>query len=153
MSSPLLFLAPSRSASRLRQQTHTTAIALRLGALLTLVLIAAPVHAESPFEGRYQGRGEGRLNLQVFNLGDGSGTHFVVAETAIPNECTGELRGLAKSGGAGVLLLTRKVSDSEKICTLTLRLSSDRKRVRMEEKNCGDFHGTSCAFDGAMTRR
>ncbi|CAO4132636.1 hypothetical protein [Methylorubrum extorquens] len=138
---------------RVRRQMHATRTVLRLGVLVALTVTAMPAQADSPFEGRYQGRGEGLLNLLVFELGDGSGTHFVVAEMAIPNECTGELRGLAKSGSAGVLVLSRKGSDSEEICTLTLRFGSDRKRVRMEEQGCGDFHGTSCAFAGALTRR
>lgn len=120
---------------------------------MLLALAAAPARAESPFEGRYQGRGEGRLNLQVFELGDGSGAHFVVAGTAIPNACTGELRGLAKPGGSGALVLIRRESGSEEVCALTLRFGPDRKRVQMEERDCGDFHGTSCAFDGALTRR
>ncbi|TXN82707.1 hypothetical protein [Methylobacterium sp. WL8] len=121
--------------------------------LIALALVAPPARADSPFEGRYQGRGEGRLDLQVFELGDGSGAHFVVASTALPNECTGELRGLAKPGGPGALVLTRKETGSEEVCTLTLRFGSDRKRVRAEEQGCGDFHGTSCAFNGALTRR
>ncbi|GJE41587.1 hypothetical protein [Methylobacterium soli] len=153
MSSPVPYPAPSRSTPRLRGQAHPAAIALRLGALLTFLLAAAPAHADSPFEGRYQGRGDGRLDLQVFDLGDGSGAHFVVAGTAVPNECTGELRGLAKPSGQGSLVLTRKESGSEEACTLTLRFGPDRKRARMEEQGCGDFHGTSCAFDGALTRR
>ncbi|MCY1644016.1 hypothetical protein [Methylorubrum sp. SL192] len=138
---------------RVRRHMHAATTALRFGVLVALAVTAMPAHADSPFEGHYQGRGEGRLDLQVFELGDGSGTHFVVAETAIPNECTGELRGLAKPGGAGVLTLNRKGSGSEEICALTLRFGSDRKRVRMEEQGCGDFHGTSCAFAGALTRR
>lgn len=125
--------------------------ALRLAVLLALV--PAPVRAEAPLEGRYQGRGEGRLDLQVFELRDGSGAHFIVAGTAIPNECTGELRGLARPSGQGALVLTRKENGSEEACTLTLRFGPDRKRVRMEEQGCSDFHGTSCAFGGALTRR
>lgn len=121
--------------------------------MLALTLAAAPAHADSPFEGRYQGRGDGRLDLHVFEFGDGSGAHFVIAETAIPNECTGELRGLAKPGRAGALVLTRKEKGSDEACTLTLRFGPDRKRVRVEEQGCGDFHGASCAFGGALARR
>lgn len=139
------------SMSRFRRLSHPATPALRLAMLLALA--AAPARAESPLEGRYQGRGEGRLDLQVFELGDGSGSYFVVAGTAIPEQCTGELRGLAKPAGPGALALTRKDSGSDEVCTLTLRFGPDRKRVRMEERGCGDFHGTSCAFDGALTRR
>lgn len=153
MSSPFRHPAPNRRMPHLRGRVHPVAAALRLGALLAFTLAAAPSRAESPFEGRYQGRGEGRLDLQVFELGDGSGTHFVIAGTAIPNECTGELRGLTKPAGARALVLTNKEKGSEEACTLTLRFDPDRKRVRMEEQGCGDFHGTSCAFGGALTRR
>ncbi|KOX53561.1 hypothetical protein ADL19_15825 [Streptomyces purpurogeneiscleroticus] len=153
MSSPTASPAPSRRTPRLHEQAHPAATALRIGALLTLVLAATPAPAGSPFEGRYQGRGDGRVDLQVFDLGDGSGVHFVVAGTAVPNECTGELRGLANRGGQWGLVLTRKESGSEEACTLTLRFGSDRKRVRVEEQGCGDFHGTSCAFGGDLTRR
>ncbi len=49
-------------------------------------------------------------------------------------------------------MLTRKDKGSDETCTLTLRFSPDRKRVRIEERRCGNFHGTSCAFGGALTR-
>ena len=88
----------------------------------------------------------------MFEFGDCSGAHFVVVGTAIPDQCTGELRGLAKPGDPGALMLTRKDKGSDETCTLTLRFSRDRKRVRIEERRCGNFHGTSCAFGGALTR-
>lgn len=145
---------PIRRAPFLCGRADPITTALGLGVLLSLTLATAPAQAAgSPFEGRYQGRGEGRLDLQVFDLGDGSGTHFVVANTAMLNQCTGELRGLAKPGGPRALILTRKESGSEDVCTLSLRFGSDRKRVQIEEQGCGDFHGTSCAFDGVLTRR
>ncbi|MDP4006320.1 hypothetical protein [Methylobacterium sp. NEAU K] len=153
MSNPFPSAAPSCCTPRLREQAPPTATALRLGALLTLVLAAALTHAESPFEKRYQGRGDGRLDFQLFELGDGSGAHFVVADTAIPNECTGEPRGLATPGGPRALVLTRKPSGSEEACTLRLRFGPNAERVRAEEQGCGDFHGASCAFGGALTRR
>lgn len=143
----------THSTLRLHRPAHPATPALRLGALALLALTAAPARAESPFEGRYQGRGEGQLDLQVFEFGDGSGSHFVVAGTAIPDQCTGELRGLAKPAGPGALALTRKDSGSDETCTLTLRFGPDHKRVRMEERGCSDFHGPACAFDGALTRR
>ena len=135
---------------RHRRLAHLVTIAPRFGILMSLAFATVPAQAVSPFEGRYKGRGEGRLDLQVFELGDGSGAHFVVAGTAIPDQCTGELRGLAKPGGPGALMLTRKDKGSDETCTLTLRFGPDRKRV--QERRCGDFHGTSCAFDGALTR-
>lgn len=144
---------PIRRKLRHRGPAHPAATALGLGVLMSLALARAAAKAEAPFEGRYHGRGEGRLDLQVFEFGDGSRNHFVVAGTAIPDQCTGELRGLAKPAGPGALELTRKDSGADEVCTLTLRFGSDCKRVRMEERGCGDFHGPACAFDDALTRR
>lgn len=152
MSSPSRHTVSNHYAPRSRGHAHPGTIALRIGTLLAFAL-AAPAWADSSFEGRYQGRGDGRLDLRVFEFGDGSGAHFVIVETAIPNECTGELRGLAKPGGMGALVLTRKEKGADEACNLILRFGSDRKRVRVEEQGCGDFHGTSCAFGGTLTRR
>lgn len=127
--------------------------ALRLGVLLSVTLAAAPASATSPFEGRYQGRGEGRLDLQVFESGDGSDAHLVIAETTIPNECTGEVRGLASRSSAGTLRLRKRSADAETTCEITLRYSPDYARVEMSADGCGDFHGTSCNFIGALKRR
>lgn len=127
---------------------HVTAAVLLLAAL-----ISAPALAVSPFEGQYQGRGEGRLQLRVFEVGDGTGAHFIIAETAIPNACTGELIGMGRPSGAGVLILHQTDSDADEVCTLTLRFSPDGKRVRMTPQGCGYFHGTSCDFDGELSRR
>lgn len=153
MPSPSRRPTPIRRTTRHNRRVHPITTALRLGVLMALALATASARAEPPFEGRYQGSGEGRLDLQVFEFGDGSGSHFVVAGTEIPEQCTGELRGLAKPAGPGALVLTRKDRGLDDTCTLTLRFGPDRRRVRMEERGCGDFHGTSCAFDGALTRR
>lgn len=153
MPSPSRHPTPIRRTLRRRGPAHLVTTALRLGLLISLGLAAEPVRAGSPFDGRYQGRGEGRLDLQVFEFGDGSGSHFVVANTAIPDQCTGELRGLAKAAGPGALALTHKDSGSDETCTLTLRFGPERRRVRMEERGCSDFHGSACAFDGTLTRR
>jgi hypothetical protein len=118
-------------------------------------MLVPPALAESKLEGRFKRRGEGRVDLQVFALGTKGpdDEHFVVAGTAIPSECTGELCGLAEPGGTGVLVLTLKEKGLEEACILTLRYGPDRKRVRVEEQGCSDFHGTSCALGGALIRR
>jgi hypothetical protein len=132
---------------------HAATTALRFGVLVALVVTAVPAQADSRFEGRYQGRGEGRLSLKVFEARDGTDAHFVIAETAVPDVCTGELIGIGRRSGPSTLVSSHKASGSDEACTLTLRFGSDRKRVRMEGHGCGDFHGTSCAFVGALTRR
>ena len=138
---------------RVRRYMHATTTALRLGVVIALTVTAMPAQADPPFEGRYQGRGEGRLSLKVFEARDGTDTHFEIAETAVPNVCTGELIGIGRRSGPSTLVSSHKASDSEEVCTLTLRFGSNSKRVQMEEQGCGDFHGTSCAFVGALTRR
>ena len=137
---------PVRSA---RFQPRTSTVAL--GALIALA--GAPALAASPFEGRYQGRGEGQLALQVFALDDGSDAHFVLAETALMNQCTGDLRGLARPSGPMTLVLRKTEPGAEEACTLTLRFSADRARVRLEERGCSTYHGATCAFDGSLKRR
>ncbi|MEA1835138.1 hypothetical protein U8607_23920 [Methylobacterium durans] len=127
--------------------TRTLAVAL------LIALSTESALAISPFEGRYHGPGEGRLDLQMYKLGDGSDIHFVIAETTIPNECSGEVRGLAMASGQGTFVLRQKDKDGDEVCTLTLRFSPDGKRVRMTQQDCGNFHGASCDFVGTLKRR
>lgn len=126
-----------------------------LNGLLVLVpLLTAPALAEPTFEGRFKGRGEGALDLQVFALGaDKPGEHLVIAETAIPNACTGEVRGVARRQGPGVLRLRKATDEPGQFCEITLRYGPDGKRVAMSAEGCGDFHGTACDFVGTLTRR
>lgn len=138
---------------RVRRHMHAATTALWLGVLVALAVTAMPAQADSPFEGRYQGRGEGRFSLKVFEARDGTDAHFVIAETAVPNVCTGEFTGIGRRCGPSTLVSSHKASDSEEVCTLALRFGSDRKSVRMEEQGCGDFHGASCAFAGGLIRR
>ena len=128
---------------------------IRCGALLLPLLAASPVLAVSPFEGRFQGRGEGKLSLQVFalDLAGSSDQHLVIAETTIPNECTGEVRGLAGKVSAGMLRLRKQGADAEAACEITLRYAPDHGRVEMTADGCDDFHGTSCDFVGTLKRR
>lgn len=136
-------------AHPVRSQLRTSAIILSV--LSTLA--GAPAFAASPFEGRYQGRGEGQLSLQVFKLDDGSEAHFVLAETARANQCTGDLRGLARPSGPTTLVLHKTDPDAEESCRLTLRFSPDHTQVRMEATSCSNYHGMACAFDGSPKRR
>lgn len=127
----------------------------RTASLIVLAtLLSAPAFAESSLEGRFQGRGEGKLDLQVYALGtDKPDEHLVIAETAIPNECTGEVRGVARKQGTGVLRLRKLTDEPDQVCEVTLRYSPDGKRVAMTAAGCGDFHGTSCDFVGSLKRR
>lgn len=137
---------PARSA-------HSRPRTLELIILATL--LTSPALAQTPLEGRFQGRGEGRLDLQVYALStDGPGDeHLVIAETAIPNACTGEVRGVAHRQGAGVLRLRKPSSEPDQVCEVTLRYSPDGQRAAMSAEQCGDFHGTSCDFVGSLKRR
>ena len=118
-------------------------------------MLASPALAESKLEGRFKGRGEGRLDLQVFALGTEGpdDEHLVIAGTGIPNECTGEVRGVARTVSTGTLRLRRKTDEPEQICEITLRYSPDFTRVEMTAERCSDFHGTSCDFVGSLKRR
>lgn len=126
-----------------------------LGLIVLATLLASPAYAQSPLEGRFQGRGEGKLDLQVYALStDGPGDeHLVIAATAIPNECSGEVRGVASRQGAGVLRLSKRSGETNQVCEVTLRYSPDGKHVAMTAERCGDFHGTSCDFVGSLKRR
>lgn len=143
---------PSARYPGLQRATTVCRVSLATAGLF-ITLLSAPAFAASSFEGRYQGRGEGQLSLQVFALDDGSDTHFVLAETALMNQCTGDLRGLARPSGPMTLVLRKTDPGAEEVCTLTLRFSPDHARVRMEEKGCTYHHGMACAFDGSLKRR
>lgn len=95
--------------------------------IVLATFLASPAIGQTPLEGRFQGRGEGRLDLQVYALStDGpENEHFVIAETAIPNTCTGEVRGIARRQGARVLRLRKPSSEPDQVCEVTLRYSPD----------------------------
>ena len=107
--------------------------------------IAGPALADSRMEGRFQGRGEGQLALSVFAMGldNPDAGYFVLAETSVRNECSGDLRGIARRVNDTTLRLTRKPEDAEESCELTLRFSADRSLVQMTAKSCSGFHGAS----------
>ncbi|MBY0251304.1 MAG: hypothetical protein K2X54_07970 [Methylobacterium organophilum] len=123
--------------------------------IVLATFLASPAIAQTPLEGRFQGRGEGRLDLQVYALSTDrpENEHLVIAETAIPNTCTGEVRGLARREGARVLRLRKPSSEPDQVCEVTLRYSTDGQRVAMSAERCGDFHGTLCDFAGSLKRR
>ena len=118
-------------------------------------LIAGPAFADLRMEGRFQGRGEGKLGLNVFvlNPGDPKTGYFVQADTSVPNVCSGDLRGTARQIDETTLRLTSTPEDGEEACELTLRFSPDRNRVTMTSKSCSNFHGASCDFVGRLRRR
>lgn len=128
----------------------------RAAALIGLAaMLVSPALAESKLEGRFQGRGEGRLDLQVFALGTEGpdDEHLVIAGTAIPNECTGEVRGVSRKVSTGTLRLRKKTDEPDQVCEVTLRYSPDFTRVEMTAERCSDFHGTFCDFVGSLKRR
>ncbi|GJE19297.1 hypothetical protein [Methylobacterium marchantiae] len=121
-----------------------------IGALLT-----STAYADLRLEGRFQGRGDGRLELRVLALNtDGdSGAYLVIADTAIPNQCTGEVRGTARKLDTSTLRLRAKTDDPNEFCEITVRYSGDRSRVQVTSENCDHFHGPSCDFGGTLKRR
>lgn len=134
----------------------TTRSRARTTSLIVLApLLSSPAFAEVPLEGRFRGQGEGRLDLQVYALGtNGPGDeHLVIAETAIPNACTGEVRGIARRQGAGVLRLRKPSGEPDQVCKVTLHYSPEGKRVAMTAAGCCGFHGTSCDLVGRLKRR
>ncbi|WP_210168767.1 hypothetical protein [Methylobacterium sp. Leaf465] len=151
MSSLSHHAAPIRRALHLHRPMHSIPTLMCLGVLLAISV--TPIQANPSFEGHYQGRGEGRLTITVSSLGQAGPavTYSVEAFTGITNACSGTVSGAARRIDTDTLRLSLK--GDEAACELTLRFGADRKRVRMEEQGCGDFHGPACSFDGALTRR
>ena len=118
-------------------------------------LLASDAYADLKLEGRFQGRGDRRLELQVLALDtDGeSGAYLVIADTALLNQCTGEVRGTARKLDASTLRLRVKADDPNEFCEITVRYSGDRTRVQVTSENCDHFHGPSCDFGGTLKRR
>lgn len=118
-------------------------------------LLTSDAHADLRLEGRFQGRGDGRLELQVLalNTEGESGAYLVIADTAILNQCTGEVRGPARKLDASTLRLRVKADDPNEFCEITVRYNGDRSRVQVTSENCDHFHGPSCDFGGTLKRR
>ncbi|KQP48918.1 hypothetical protein ASG40_20095 [Methylobacterium sp. Leaf399] len=124
-------------------------------ALLALLCFSEQAQSEPRLEGRFQGRGEGLLTLRVADVSTEPNRpeYYVTTDTAVPNECTGSVGGLATLINPGTLRLRQKGEGSEQTCEVTLRFSPDRSRVTMSAQNCSDYHGMSCDFAGALKRR
>lgn len=125
---------------------------------LALVLLATPALADPRIEDCFQGRGEGRLELQVLAMTDSGsdeneGGYFVDANTSVLNSCNGTLRGIADMTGPRTLRLRRKASGSDDTRELTLRYSPDLARVEMSAQGCSYFRGAACDFAGNLRRR
>lgn len=138
-----------------RAQRLTPMVLVRSSAVLLLLAATAPAVDASPFEGRFRGRGEGRLTLQVSacDRESGQGRCFVHAATAIPNVCTGEVSGPAEQVGTQMLYLRKVVEGAEASCEVTLRRIPDHGRIEMHAEGCNDFRGTSCDFVFNVKRR
>ncbi|WP_019904150.1 hypothetical protein [Methylobacterium sp. 77] len=149
MPSTLASAATSRQVKSARCRPLIIALAA-VGFLLT-----SNAYADLRLEGRFHGRGDGRLELQVLALDrdDQNGAYLVIADTAILNQCTGEVRGTAKKLDASTLRLRAKTDDPNEFCEITVRYNSDRSRVQVTSENCNHFHGPSCDFGGILKRR
>lgn len=149
MPSTLARAATSRQVKSPRCRPFIIALAA-VGSLLT-----SNAYADLRLEGRFQGRGDGRLELRVLalNTEGESGSYLVIADTAIPNQCTGEVRGTARKQDASTLHLRVKADDPNEFCEITVRYNGDRSRVQVTSENCDHFHGPSCDFGGTLKRR
>ncbi|GJD93145.1 hypothetical protein [Methylobacterium iners] len=119
------------------------------------VLNGGQALAEPKLDGEFRGRGEGRLTLQVFALDDPSpvaGAYFVSLQTALPNRCTGQVTGIARTSAPLTLTLRQKPDEDGDTCEVVLRYTSDGKGLRVDENACGNWHGRECAFEGKLTR-
>src|SRR4051812_6076691 len=65
--------------------------------------------------------------------------------------CTGELAGPGAPSGQG--RLTFAIPNISRQGSCHISLTRRRDGVRVEEDNCLDFHGFSCAFDGVAHKR
>ena len=144
-----------RSTQVSRAQRLTPMVLARSSAVLLLLAATVPAVAASPFEGRFRGRGEGRLTLQVSacNRESGQDRCIVDAATAVPSVCTGEVSGPAQQVGTQMLRLRKVAEGAVAACEVTLRYSPDHGRIEMHAEGCNDFRGTSCDFVGNLKRR
>ena len=65
--------------------------------------------------------------------------------------CTGELEGSGAPAGPRRLIFTIPNIGREGVCRVTL--TRGRNGLRVQEDDCLDFHGVSCAFDGTAHKR
>ncbi|KQP02589.1 hypothetical protein [Methylobacterium sp. Leaf93] len=149
MPSTLARAAASQQVKSARCRPFIIALAA-VGSLLT-----SNAYADLRLEGRFQGRGDGRLELQVLvvDRDDENSAYLVIADTAILNQCTGEVRGTARKLDASTLRLRVKADDPNEFCEITVRYNGERSRVQITSENCDHFHGPSCDFGGTLKRR
>lgn len=110
---------------------------------------AVPALAQAPLEGRYAGRGEGKLTATLKRAKGAPDRYEVVLRTQARN-CGGDVSGRAVLEG-GVLTLRAKTNEP-KGCTVRMQAASGTLKVE-EGEGCLSFHGVSCGFSGTLKRR
>lgn len=107
------------------------------------------VQAQISLEGRYAGRGEGKLSAAIKTAKGGPDRYDIVLRTRARN-CAGDVsgRGILQDG----VVTLRAKTDDPKGCTIRIEPKAGTLKVE-EGEGCLYFHGVSCGFSGTLKRR
>lgn len=103
-------------------------------------------------QGKYTGKGEGNLTLQIGAPQNGKlpVTLSTTAATAGGGRCGGTLKGLGTLNGDTLAVVAD--SGGER-CEVTLKFSSKASRAEIEEGGgCMSLHGAACGFSGTVSK-
>jgi len=123
--------------------------------LVAAVMLSGPVSAAAQdMLGTWSTRyGSGALSASI-RRGRSNPAYFVVSFEVAKVGCQGDVTVYGKLGGTRVVAETYQPSDpSAPVCKIELELVGSNKLRVNEGENCYFFHGTSCGYEGTLTRR
>ncbi len=105
--------------------------------------------AAAPVEDSWPGKYEGDVMVRI------SPDHKVILITGKADGCTGDIGlgdgGVAASSNGDALEVDIPIQGKGE-CSVTLKRDGDTTLQVSETEDCGEFHGTTCPFNGTATR-
>jgi hypothetical protein len=114
-----------------------------------VLVLAGNAQAQPPMPSHYVWK-DGANSIKLHLRKDGHS----VADTAT-RTCTGSVDGPTKVVGRAVVLTARsEFSDNVCVLNITFNKTYTRARIRISKgRNCSEWHGASCGFDGPVLTR
>ncbi|RYC28933.1 hypothetical protein D3273_26600 [Lichenibacterium minor] len=121
-------------------------------AAVALVVAGGPGWAASP-EGVFRHGGAYPLSATVFALdsAEGYAGRFTTGFPGDPNHCGGSFSATGRKQTENRIIFIGAPENGNS-CHVTMIYNAQFNRAQIDEEGCGDFHGASCEFSGAVQR-
>lgn len=118
----------------------------------TIPLLAHGQQIAGAIDGDYIGSVDGgNASLRTIVLDAEKGV--VAASVSVwSNSCSGEVTGIGRIN-KNVLSIQPYTKDSNDNCVITVTFDKTGKKAKMNDRDCMGYHGASCSFDGALSKK